>query len=46
MRTVRDQILKDTEKDPNQTFREGKTVSEIRNTLNAIKSKLHITGKK
>lgn len=45
MRMVRDQI-KDTEKDPNQTLSNGETVSELRNTLDGIKSNLHIAGKK
>lgn len=45
MRMVRDQ-MEDIEKDPNQTFRDGKTVSESRNKLNGIKSKLHITVEK
>ena len=45
MRMVRDH-MKDIEKEPNQTFRDGKTVSKIRNTRMGLKVNYTLQEKK
>lgn len=45
MRIVRDH-MKDIEKEPNQTFRDGKTVSKIRNTRMGLKVNYTLQEKK